>query len=374
LDILFGREGVPDEDGKVVKSRNPYRSLSIDIADCPHVLGWGGLHGALLNYSEVSNDERIILNYDVQSYYPSLMIKNRYLSRNVTDAEIFEDTFNKRIEAKKKGDSKTSDALKLVLNTSYGASNNKYNDLYDPLMAHSVCISGQLYLVNLILSLWHTFPSFKLIQSNTDGIMFSIRKDDVINVRGVIEEWERVTGFEMEEKGIEVVVQRDVNNYVMRELGGKIKVKGGVVSDYKGGSFRHNSLSVVCRAIVDNLLDGVPIEETINNEQDPFAFQMITKAGGTYEKVVHVNGLGEVEVNRTNRVYAGKDERLGAVYKIKADGRRDRIANCPEHAIVDNSGILGVDKIDKQWYIELATKRRDEFLGIKPKRKKRSKK
>jgi hypothetical protein len=204
--------------------------------------------------------------------------------------------------------------------------------------------------------------------------MFSIDRKFIRDVRSIVCDWEELTQFEMEEQGIEVVVQRDVNNYVMRELGGKIKVKGGVVSDYKGGNFKHNSLSVVCRAIVENLLDGVSIEETINNEQDPFAFQMITKAGGTYEKVVHVNGLGEVEVNRTNRVYAGKDERLGAVYKIKADGRRDRIANCPEHAIVDNSGILSIDKIDKQWYIDLATKRRDEFLGIKPNRKKRSKK
>jgi hypothetical protein len=374
LDILFGREGVPDEDGKVVKSRNPYRSLSIEIAGCPHVLGWGGLHGALVNYSEVSTDKRIILNYDVQSYYPSLMIKNRYLSRNVADPETFEDTFHKRIEAKQKEDLKTSDALKLVLNTTYGASNNKYNDLYDPLMAHSTCISGQLYLVMLINTLSNHVPSFTLISSNTDGIMFSIDRVWIREVRSIVCTWEELTQFEMEEKGIEVVVQRDVNNYVMRELGGKIKVKGGVVSDYKGGSFKHNSMSVVCRAITNNLLDGIPIEETINNEQDPFAFQMITKAGGTYEKVVHVNGFGEVEVNRTNRVYAGKDERLGAVYKIKADGRRDRIANCPEHAIVDNSGILGVDKIDKQWYIELATKRRDEFLGIKPKRKKRSKK
>jgi hypothetical protein len=282
--------------------------------------------------------------------------------------------YKKRIEAKRSGDKKTADALKLVLNTTYGASNNKYNELYDPLMAHSVCISGQLYLVMLINSLREHVSSFKLIQSNTDGIMFSVDNESITNVRKLVSYWENLTGFVMEETAIESVIQRDVNNYVMREAGGKIKVKGGVVSDYKGGDFKHSSLSVVCRAIVENLLDGVSIEETINNEQDPFAFQMITKAGGTYEKVVHVNGFGEVEVNRTNRVYAGKDERLGAVYKIKADGRRDRIANCPEHAIVDNSGVLGVDKMNKQWYIELATKRRDEFLGVKPKRYMRSKK
>ena len=374
LDVLFGKEGVEDEDGKVVKSRNPYRSLSIIIADCPHVLGWGGLHGARSNYVEKSDDKRTILNVDVSSFYPSMMIVNKYLSRNVQNPKDFEDVVKLRLDAKRSGDKKTADALKMVVNTAYGCSNNKYNDMYDPLMAHSICISGQLYLVMLVNTLDAEIGSFRLIQSNTDGIMFSVDNEHVSDVRKLVGDWERITGFVMEETVIESVVQRDVNNYVMREAGGKVKVKGGVVSDYKGGDFKHNSLSIVCKAVVDNLLDGIPVEKTIGECTDPFAFQMITKAGGTYEKVVHVNGFGEVEVNRTNRVYAGKDERLGAVYKIKADGRRDRIANCPEHAIVDNSGILGVDKIDKQWYIDLATKRRDEFLGIKPNRKKRSKK
>ena len=308
------------------------------------------------------------------AYYPSIMVKNGYLSRNVPEPKDFEKVLNMRLEAKRTGDKKTADALKLVANTSFGCSNNRYNDMYDPLMAHSICISGQLYLIQLLMEIGRNIPQVVIVNVNTDGLMVVVERKYISRIRALVMAWEETTGFEMEEKGIGVVVQRDVNNYVMRELGGKIKAKGGTLSDYDGGSFKHNSLSVVCRAIVENLLDGVSIEETINNEQDPFAFQMITKAGGTYEKVVHVNGLGEVEVNRTNRVYAGKDERLGAVYKIKADGRRDRIANCPEHAIVDNSGILGVDKIYKQWYIELATKRRDEFLGIKPKRKTRSKK
>jgi len=374
LDVLFGKEGVEDEEGKVVKSRNPYRSLSIVIADCPHVIGWGGLHGARLNYVEKSDDKRTVLNYDVQSYYPSLMIVNKYLSRNISNPEVFEDVYKKRIEAKRGGDKKTADALKLVINTTYGASNNRYNDLYDPLMAHSVCISGQLYLVMLINTLDTEIGSFRLIQSNTDGIMFSVGNEDVSAVRRVVENWQKLTGFVMEETVIESVVQRDVNNYVMREAGGKIKVKGGVVSDYKGGDFKHNSLSIVCKAIVDNLLDGTPVEKTIGECTDPFAFQMIAKAGGTYERVVHVFEGGERQVNKVNRIYASPLQNLGAVYKVKADGRRDRQASCPEHAIIDNEGTITIDKLDKQWYIDLANERLLKFRGVKPERKKRRKK
>jgi hypothetical protein len=374
LDVLFGKEGVEDEEGKVVKSRNPYRSLSIVIADCPHVIGWGGLHGARLNYVEKSDDKRTVLNYDVQSYYPSLMIVNKYLSRNISNPEVFEDVYKKRIEAKRGGDKKTADALKLVINTTYGASNNRYNDLYDPLMAHSVCISGQLYLVMLINTLDTEIGSFRLIQSNTDGIMFSAGNEDVPAVRRVVENWQKLTGFVMEETVIESVVQRDVNNYVMREAGGKIKVKGGVVSDYKGGDFKHNSLSIVCKAIVDNLLDGIPVEKTIGECNDPFAFQMIAKAGGTYERVVHVFEGGERQINKVNRIYASPLRNLGAVYKVKADGRRDRQASCPEHAIIDNEGTITIDKLDKQWYIDLANERLLKFRGVKSEREKRRKK
>lgn len=383
LDILFGHEGVPDDDGKVVKSRNPYRALNIDIADCPHVLGWGGLHGARLNYSEKSTNERTILNYDVQSYYPSLMIVNKYISRNIENPEIFNEVYDKRIEAKRTGDKKTADALKLVLNTTYGASNNKYNDLYDPLMAHSVCISGQLYLIQLIRELELAVKTLVLIQSNTDGIMFSVDNEWIPLVRKIVAEWEQNTQFIMEESIIDIVVQSNVNNYAMKidpayitkKDDDGIKVKGGIVSDYKGGDFKHSSISIVCKAIVDNLLDGVKLEDTIEECNDIFAFQMIVKAGGTYDKVVHETAIGNVEVNRVNRIFASKDQRVGAVYKVKeAEKRRDRVASCPEHAIIDNSGTLSIDKINKKWYIDLALERLNKFKGIKPEKKSRRKK
>ena len=119
LDVLFGREGIPDEDGKVVKSRNPYRNLAMDIAGCPSILAWGGLHGAIKNYREEVDDQRIIWNADVTSYYPSLMIVNNYLSRNVPNPDIFKEVYDRRVEAKRTGDEKVNKALKLVLNIGF---------------------------------------------------------------------------------------------------------------------------------------------------------------------------------------------------------------------------------------------------------------
>lgn len=374
LDILFGKEGVPDENGKVVKSRNPYRSLSIDIAGCPSVIGWGGIHGSLDIYVEKTTQDRVILNVDVQSYYPSLMLENGYLSRNVTHPQIFRNAYEERIEAKNRGDEKTADALKLPLNTTYGASNNKYNDLYDPLMAHSICITGQLYLIQLAEELHTHVPTIRFIQLNTDGVMFSVDREHLSQVRDIIHKWEEQTRMVMEEEEIDVVIQRDVNNYVLKnKTKDEIKAKGGVVSDWKGGDFKHNSLSVVCRALVSHFIDNTSIEDTIMGENNPFAFQMIAKAGRSFERVIHeIDGM-EFQVNRVNRIYAGKDESLGSVYKIK-EGNRHKVPNCPEHAIVDNEGTIGIDKIDKTWYIKLAQERANEFIYGKRRKKKMPKK
>ena len=149
------------------------------------------------------------------SYYPNLMIKNGYVSRAVVDPAAFEEVIKERVEAKKSGDKAKANALKLVVNTTYGAMKNKYNPLYDPLMANSVCISGQLYLIDLIEKLEARVPMFKLIQSNTDGILIAVPRAEKKVVKWVIDEWSERTGFEMEYTKVEAIWQKDVNNYVM---------------------------------------------------------------------------------------------------------------------------------------------------------------
>jgi len=300
------------------------------------------------------------------------MIQNHYLSRNVADPDIFETVYHARLRAKKEGDKKTDIAMKLVLNTTYGASNNKYNDLFDPLMAHSVCISGQLYLLELTMSLGNNLSRFVLCQLNTDGVMIYIPRTEVPKAREIVDEWSKRTGFGMEEDVISLLRQRDVNNYCIRKSNGKVKAKGATLSDWEGGSFKHNSLSIVCKAMVSNLLDDVPVEDTINNCTDIFKFQMIAKAGGSYDKVIHQFDGGERDIQRVNRIYASENHALGTVFKVKSNGRRDKLASAPEHSIIDNEGTLSIDKIDKGWYIDLCNERLMKFRGIKPTKSKKT--
>lgn len=281
-EIKVGKDDMEDEE-KMSKSKF---KLPFNVQGVPHIMGLGGLHGAIPTYFEESDENRVILIADVTSFYPSLIIKYNYLSRNVPDRQLFIDIFNERVEAKAKGIKLIANALKLVINTVFGATIRSTNPLYDPLMGRSICISGQLFLLMLIDMLAEV-PTFKLIQSNTDGIMFSVDRAYEDRARAKIADWEAETMFGMECDEIERVVQKDVNNYVMVSSNGDIKTKGGYVSNYPEGSFKNNSYSIVAKAVVEYFVNGTPVEETINNCNDIYQFQLIGKAGRTYDKVIY---------------------------------------------------------------------------------------
>ena len=111
-------------------------------------------------------------------------------------------------------------------------------------------------------------------------------------------------------------------------------------------------------------LFNIPVEETINNCNDIFRFQIISHLGATYEKCVQESTNGDIELQRNNRIYAGKIPG-GAIIKVKPNGRRDSLASQPPNPIIDNGNKCTIEDINKEWYIEIANQRVSDFLGIK---------
>ena len=353
--------------------------LEIMVGVCPCTIAYGGIHGAIPTYVEEATETRTIRNKDVASYYPHLMTLMGYCSRNMPSPKMFEDTLEERVAAKKAGDKATANALKLVLNTTYGAMLNgkdgtAFNDLYDPLMGRSVCISGQLFLLELSEHLIAECPTLKIIQLNTDGIMVSFDHEDEAKYQEITQEWQDRTGFELEEDFIRKIVQKDVNNYVeVPADGGEPKVKGGqlVRGIAPAGAFNiNNNAVVVARAIKQYSIDGTPPEETIAASENILDFQLIAKAGGKYSQCYHLVGGEKVIVQKVNRVYAVSDKSKGTVYKTHAvTGRDAKVAGLPTHCAIDNNNNLSIEVVDRKWYVKLAKKYINDFLGIKPPRK-----
>ena len=367
------------------------------------VLGFGGIHHAQNNYIERARGTRVIRNFDVASLYPSLMVYNRYVSRNVPSPEIFERFYHRRLEAKRNGDKRTANLLKLILNTTYGASLAKTNPLYDPLMGRSVCITGQLYILELAIRYLESCPSVHIIQLNTDGIMISIEESEMETIYRINDEWQASKNLSLEEDRIEAVFQKDVNNYVMVKEGGSVKTKGAYVTwgIAGAGAFKiNNEFVIVKQAVVDYFTKGTPVEETIRNCDDPKQFMLIAKAGGGYRSVYQVPDTFEEwkkqwqkdnrfrvlnkhgkqvwkhetftwecytgprrEIQRVNRVYASTTPGLGGIVKVKPTGEVGRIQNMPDSCIIDNKNNLTIVSIDKEWYVALARKYVSDYIG-----------
>ena len=108
--------------------------------------GLGGIHtkDESCHYSGVS--------FDVASLYPHIIMHPDCAPTHLDEQQfhaIYGRLIERRLEAKRSGDKATSNALKLVLNSCFGAYNYGYSLLYSPDAFLSITVSGQLCLLAL---------------------------------------------------------------------------------------------------------------------------------------------------------------------------------------------------------------------------------
>jgi hypothetical protein len=332
-------------------------SLQTKVYGVPHIFAWGGIHGAISNYS----GSGFYVMSDVASLYPSIMIEYGYLSRNVPDMDSYRRIRDKRLELKK-AKNPMQLPYKIVLNGTYGAMKDKYNQLYDPLMANNVCVTGQILLLDLIDKIEQKFgDKCELIQSNTDGILVKLpSKEYYDEYVSVCDEWSKRTRLDLEHDVYVTVYQKDVNNYVIMAEDGHYKSKGAYVKKLNDLDY---DLPIVNKALVQKLVHDIPVEETINKCTSFKDFQKVVKIGRDYEFGMH----GESELGeRVLRIYASKEESDGGIFKFR-NGKADKVGNTPEIAFIYNDDVNSIEipnKLDKDWYINLANKRYADFMEV----------
>ena len=337
------------------KSGVYYPPLEVNIAGVPHVFAWAGLHGARRNY----HAKGLFLHVDVTSYYPSEMLEYGFLTRNSTTPERYRSIYDTRVELKKAGKKKEQAPYKLVLNKTFGATKDKNSAAYDPKRFNDVCINGQLLALDLIEKL-EVIPGFELIQSNTDGLIIKIpdTNEAFEAADDICWEWESRTGMRLGFDVITEIWQGDVNNYVFKFENGKIERKGSYVQE---ASPLKNNLAIVNTALVECMVNGTPIETTINACDDVKQFQMVCKVSSKYESAWY-NGTKLSE--KTFRIFATNDKSCGTIYKQKKAGAtKEKFASAPDHCLIYNKALEKDLKlnIDKSWYIELAKQRIVKF-------------
>jgi hypothetical protein len=277
LQIVRDADMVIDPKTGHVKMPKVIEKLTIEIGQSRYKIGLGGLHSQESEVFHLSDEENVLIDRDVESYYPRMM-----LNMNMQPGafgEHFNTVYGKileeRLAAKHAGNKVESDSLKIVLNGTFGKTSNKYSLLYSPEFMVRTTITGQLTVLMLIEVL--ELFGIPVVSANTDGIVIKCPRDKRDDLNAIIERWEKHTGLKTEEAVYEALYSRDVNNYIAVKSDGSVKTKGvfGKVSLTK------NPQTPICtEAVVTQLSKGVPLERTVLGCRDITKFLTLRAVTG----------------------------------------------------------------------------------------------
>jgi hypothetical protein len=292
----------------VVREKNDFKfDKKIEFGCTEYRLGVGGLHSVDTEGIFETNDEYIIRDADVASYYPNIMIVNKIIPAHLQEdfIEVLKQITAERLSAKKK-DKVKADGLKITINSIFGKLGSNTFWLYDPKALLSVTVSGQLYLLMLIESL--VLAGIQVISANTDGIVCKVPRNMEGYYNQICKWWQDKTGFSLEYTDYEFYARTDVNNYLTKKADGHVKTKGRYLTEKDTEEWEKSFLKkgykypIVSRALFQYFMDKKPIEETIRESQDVLDFCISQKTGKDFVLEYHVND-SITKLQKNNRFY-----------------------------------------------------------------------
>ena len=320
----------------------------ISVGGNNYQLGMGGIHSQEQNCHHVIDQEHLLADFDVSSYYPSIILNLGLYPKRIGPKflEVYKDLVDERLDAKRNGDKSKADSLKITINGSFGKFGSIYSNLYAPDLLIQVTVTGQLALLMLIEKL--EIAGIEVVSANTDGIVCKCRYDMEEQMLNIIKWWEDVTRFEMERTDYSGLYSRDVNNYIAIKLNNDVKTKGC----YGDASWQKNPQNDICNeAIIQYILHDVSFEKTIRDCKQIEKFLNVrTVKGGA---VKNGNYIGKVV-----RWYYRKGDFEPIVYKDSGNMVATSTGGQPLMRI---EGFP--DDVNYDFYIAEAKKMYDAFFG-----------
>lgn len=177
--------------------------------------GLGGAHGATKKAVYEANDDMMIMSSDVTSFYPNLAIKNKWSPGHFPKDEFcnqYEWFFEERKKIPKSNP--MNYVYKIILNSTFGLSNDVNSFFYDPELCMRITINGQLSLMMLYEQVMERIPGAVALLQNTDGIETIIPREYYDDYLGICKQWEEITNLQLEHDEYQKLVLADVNNYI----------------------------------------------------------------------------------------------------------------------------------------------------------------
>ena len=281
---------------------------SIHFYDNEYTFARGGLH--TVNGPKVfeATDDVEIIDWDVSSYYPAIIINNKRFPAHLGIEFLrgYQQMFEKRLELKPlaKKDKRIAGivgALKLAVNSVYGKSSDMQNWIYDRQLTMFTTITGELSLMMLIEA--YELEGIHVISANTDGVTIQVNKDKLDKMNEINSWWVTLTNYELERTDYSKIIFSTVNDYLAVKTDGEIKKKGDFLTDFE--LHKNKSARIVPIALEQYYVHNIPIEDTIKNHKNIYDFALRQKASSSFHYEGISNGKTTV-YNKLIRYYVSK--------------------------------------------------------------------
>ena len=291
----------------------------VEINKGIYQMGVGGLHSQHdRKVCYVTDDEYQIVDYDVASYYPSILLNCNLVPINTGERfiEEYRKVFERRLEGKRQKNMVIADSLRIALNGTFGKTASKYSALYSPDVMINITLTGQLTLLMLIETLEEN--GIQVVSANTDGIMLKHKRNEITKVHNIVKEFSDLTGFIFEDTPYRVVALKDVNNYFAVKQDRSVKIKG----IYSAPTLSKNPTApVVSKAVGFWLAYGTKFKDTVMNSPLTDFISVRSVTGGGVQ--------GDKYLGKTVRWYQTREQLPPLTYAsngnkvAKTDGARE---------------------------------------------------
>lgn len=304
-----------------------------------YTIATGGLHSNEIPAVYTENDDNIIVDRDVASYYPNMIRSLKVCQKHllpkawfrIADTIVDERLEHKHLSKDKSLDSKERDkhataaaCLKIVANAGiFGKMGSEKSFLCDKKAMYQVTINGQLFLLMLIEKL--ELAGIHVISANTDGIVTVVPRKLEKTADDICHWWEKHLGLELEFTYYTKYVTEGVNSYLTIKRGGSCKFKGRMnpkmfLEDLSKG---YNS-PIVAKCITEYFINGTPVMETLRNAKSILDFCRTQNVNHKYRlEFTHVvDGKIRTDVvQRNTRFYISSTG--GTLMKVESMGWND---------------------------------------------------
>ena len=332
--------------------------------------GLGGAHGAAKASVYKSDDDNIIMSSDVTSFYPNLAIMNKISPAHLDKkafCQLYEWFFTERKKIPKSNP--MNYVYKIILNSTYGLSNDKNSFLYDPQFTMFITVNGQLTLMMLYEMIMQAIPEAIPLLQNTDGVETIIPRSKIDLYNEVCKKWEDITNLNLEHDTYKKLILADVNNYIAIDNNGKSKCKGRF--EFENLALHKNkSKLIIPKAIYAYFVDGVLPEETLKQNKNILDYCIGGKSKGNWQQVarsIKNNEGHEENLQKINRYFISNNG-VKIIKVNKADKREIQLESGRWMQTIFND-VKEKDwkdyDINEKYYLEAIQKEIDNIIGIK---------